>query len=154
MRKSIEYLVEEGPDKGKLFILTRMSAFCADKWARHLVKALAEVGENISPSEINLGIGALAGFRPSLIAHLKEEDADHIYEDLLKCCQIKRDICNPLVEPTKILEADIQDPMTLSKLRNKVFELHVDFLKAAASQIFPLVAAITQGKDILSAEKK
>ncbi|KMQ87284.1 hypothetical protein RF55_13473 [Lasius niger] len=98
-----------------------MSAFEADKWARHLVKALAEAGEKINTTEMNFGIGEL----------------------------IKRDIRNPLVEPTKILEADIEDPMTLTYLRNKVFELHVDFLKAAASQIFPLVAAITQGKDIM-----
>ncbi|NPC90533.1 hypothetical protein HNH97_16805, partial [Gluconacetobacter entanii] len=38
--KSIEYTVaEEGEDCGKVFVITRMSAFDADRWGRHVLHA-------------------------------------------------------------------------------------------------------------------
>ncbi|QCE34677.1 hypothetical protein FAI40_04550 [Acetobacteraceae bacterium] len=142
MLKSTEYLVEEGADKGKLFVITRMSAFAADEWARDIVRGLAAAGNKLLTSSIDLGVGSLANVSFALFGAMHKEDVDRALLLLRECCQIRRDARNPLVEPTKILEVDIEDPQTIKNLYVKAFELHVDFLKAAAELISPIVAAM------------
>ncbi|QCE32929.1 hypothetical protein FAI41_04595 [Acetobacteraceae bacterium] len=144
MRKSIEYLIEDGPDKGKIFIITRMSAFEADEWAADVIQALTKAGTKLHPSREQFGIAGLENLSIGIFANLEKEDRKKAYQDLLNCCQIKRDPKNPLVQPTKILEVDIEDPKTLYRLRTKAFELHMDFIKAAACQVFHLAAAMFQ----------
>ncbi|QCE34704.1 hypothetical protein FAI40_04690 [Acetobacteraceae bacterium] len=142
MRKTIEYLVEEGADKGKLFFITRMSASDADKWALRFIKALADAGDTVRPDSLELGILGIDDKYFDLIGHVEESESEVLLEALLKCCQIKRDPRNPSVEPTKILSVDIEDAQTLSILRRKAYELHTDFIKAAMYQLFHLVAAL------------
>ncbi|QCE34683.1 hypothetical protein FAI40_04725 [Acetobacteraceae bacterium] len=142
MRKSIEYLVEEGDDKGKVFVITRMSAFEADEWASDLIHALSKAESKLRDTGSKMGMASLEGMTIDLLGALDPKDRKKAFADLLACCKIKRDPRNPLVEATKILEVDIEDPMTFIHLREKALSLHVDFIKAAAYQPFLFVAAL------------
>ena len=137
--KSIEWSPATGEDAGRIFVITRMSAFAADKWARHLVKALIQSGAKLPESVLEAGVMGLAGMAMSLFGYLDDDACDKAFQALIDCVQIKR---RPELPAGPLLEVDIQDPQTLTDLRTEAFKLHVGFLKAAASQISPLAAAL------------
>lgn len=146
--KSIEWSPASGEDTGKIFVITRMSAFKADKWARHLVKALIRSGAQIPDSVMEAGVMGMAGMAMSIFGYLDDEACDKAFQSLLDCVQIKR---RPELPAGPMIEADILDPDTLSNLRTEAFKLHVGFLKAAASQISPLAAALLESEESQSA---
>ena len=137
--KSIEWSPATGEDAGRIFVITRMSAFAADKWARHLVKALIQSGAKLPESVLEAGVMGLAGMAMSLFGYLDDDACDKAFQALIDCVQIKR---QPHLPASPMLENDIQDHQTLTDLRTEAFKLHVGFLKAAASQISPLAAAL------------
>ncbi|QCE35639.1 hypothetical protein FAI40_10050 [Acetobacteraceae bacterium] len=147
MRKSIEYIQEEGTDKGKVFVITRMSAFKADEWAMDIVRGLSKAGAKLPIEAKDMGIATLGGLAMTLFGVMDKDISNKALAELLECCQIKRDPKNPNVQPAKILEGDITDPMTLKELRVRAFQLHVDFILAAASLISPLAVALQMGKN-------
>lgn len=148
--KTIEWRPEEGPDsQNKLFVISRMDAFTADKWAMKLIRGLARAGVEVPDSAMTGGIAGLAGVGMALFGHLDEKTCDDVLGTLMGCVKIKRGPEPHTVMPQPLMSADIEDPMTLTSLRTEAFKLHVGFLKAAASQISPLVAALTE-----SGEKK
>ena len=137
--KSIEWSPASGEDAGKLFVITRMSAFTADKWARHLVKALIRAGVSCPESALEGGMLSVGGLAMNVFGYLDDEACDKAFDALMAQVQIKR---QPQLPPANLLEADIDDPQTTTDLRTESFKLHVGFLKAAASQISPLAAAL------------
>lgn len=137
--KSIEWTPADGEDMGKVFIITRMSAFAADKWACHVVRSLVRAGAKVPDSALEGGMISLTGSAVQIFGEMSDDDCDKAFEGLMACCQIKR---SPNAMPSKIIDADIQDARTIFNLRVEAFKLHVDFFKAAAAQISPLAAAI------------
>ncbi|GCD74502.1 hypothetical protein NBRC3299_0794 [Acetobacter pasteurianus NBRC 3299] len=51
---------QEGADKGKMFVITRMSAFEADKWGRHSLLAAILSGADIPGAASGSGMVGLA----------------------------------------------------------------------------------------------
>ncbi|QDH17407.1 hypothetical protein [Swingsia samuiensis] len=141
--KEIEWSPTSGADAGKKFVITRMSAFAADKWARHTIKALIQAGVKVPPSGIKAGLLGMSGLAMNIFGYMDNEECDKAFEALMKCAKIVR----AGTVPSEILDADIDDAETLVKLREEAFKLHVDFFKAAAYQISPLVAALTPQGD-------
>jgi len=141
--KSIEWSPVSGEDAGKRFVITRMPAFAADKWARHTVKALIKSGAKIPDTAMEAGILGLSGVAMQMFGFMDDEDCDKAFQAMLDCVKIQRAAPNGgVLPPSPLLEIDITDPQTLVDLRSEAFKLHVGFFKAAASQISPLAAAL------------
>ncbi|MFT8326697.1 phage tail assembly chaperone [Gluconobacter oxydans] len=145
--KSIEWSPASGEDAGKKFVITRMPAFAADKWARHLSKAVIQSTNKMSDAMLDQavrkameeGILGIASMSMTIFANVDDEACDKAFDQLLQCVKIKRgksELASPL------LEADISDPQTLTDLRSEAFKLHVGFFKAAIFQSSPLAAAL------------
>lgn len=142
--KSIEWTPKEGTDAGKCFVISRMSAFTADRWARNVVRALGRAGARTPREALQSGIAGLSGQSMALFAHMSDEDCEHAFSGLLDCVKIRRDPKKPDVEAAPLIEADISDPNTLPALRAEAFRLNVDFFKAAIYQIYPLIEALRE----------
>ncbi|QDH14123.1 hypothetical protein E3E12_07925 [Formicincola oecophyllae] len=142
MMQETEFSPSEGSDAGKLFVIRPFRAFAGDRWARKVIRALADAGTKLPESALNLGMAGLAGLGMGLFGKMEEQAVEEAFEGLLSCCLIKRDPSNPALPPAPLLEADITDPATLSVLRTEAFKVNVGFMKAAAGQISPLVAAL------------
>lgn len=140
--KQTEWSPQEGSDAGKCFVISRMSAFTADRWARHVVRALARAGANTPREALQSGIAGLSGQSMALFGHMSDEDCDRAFTGLLDCVTIRRDPTNRAIDPAPLIEADITDPSTLPALRAEAFRLNVDFFKAAIYQIYPLIAIL------------
>ncbi|MFT8346601.1 phage tail assembly chaperone [Gluconobacter oxydans] len=145
--KSIEWSPASGEDAGKKFVITRMPAFAADKWARHLSKAVIQSTNKMSDAMLDQavrkameeGILGIASMSMTIFANVDDEACDRAFDQLLQCVKIKRgnsELASPL------LEADISDPQTLTDLRTEAFNLHVGFFKAAIFQSSPLAASL------------
>ncbi|WP_059022486.1 hypothetical protein [Acetobacter ghanensis] len=50
----------EGADKGKTFVITRMSAMEADRWGRHCLQAAIASGADIPGLDADAGLAGLA----------------------------------------------------------------------------------------------
>lgn len=146
--KSIEWRPQEGPDShNKLFVITRMDAFSADRWAMKLIRGLARAGVEVPDSAMSGGLAGLAGVGMALFGHLDDATCQDVLSTLMECVKIKRGPEPHAVMAQPLMAADIEDPMTLTALRTEAFKLHVGFLKAAASQISPFVTALMGNPD-------
>ncbi|GAB6854458.1 hypothetical protein [Asaia astilbis] len=127
----------------KTFLIKRMDAFSADKWARHLIKALTRAGMALPEDAVQLGMtGLSAGSAQSLFGQLDDDAADQAIASLRGTIKRVLDPSNPLL--TRAMNAtDIEDPATLSKLDVEAFRVHVGFFKAAAFFLFPLLEMLT-----------
>ncbi|KMQ87283.1 hypothetical protein RF55_13472 [Lasius niger] len=135
MLKSIEYPIEDGDDQGKIFIIERMPLFTADKWARYLIKALAEAGEKLLESVLKYPVRETTDLALILFGKMKLSDLERSFETLLRCCKVQDSVNKNYRE---IVSEDIEDPMTLTCLRTKALELHRDYLQASYLQLMPL----------------
>ncbi|WP_367159920.1 phage tail assembly chaperone [Kozakia baliensis] len=140
--KEVEVKIDKGDDRGKVFVVSSMPAFKADKWARHLVKALTRAGTQMPDDALKAGIAGLAGVAQTIFGYLDDDDADKAFDTLLECVQIRTDPQNIVVKRA-VIEEDFEDAETLSLVRAEAFKLNVGFLRAAAFQISPLVAALS-----------
>ena len=125
----------------KRFIITRMTAMQADRWARHLVKALTRAGVALPDGATELGMAGLGGIAQALYGQLDNEATDAAINELRKTVKIVRDPSNPAAT-SALMEIDIEDAETLTKLDQEAFRLHVGFFKAAAFFISPIVGML------------
>lgn len=125
----------------KKFIITRMSAMQAERWARHLVKALTRAGVALPDAAAELGMAGLGGIAQALYGQLDDEAADVAITELRKTVKIVRDPANPAATGP-LMDHEIEDAETLTKLDQEAFRLHVDFIRAAALFISPLVGML------------
>jgi len=130
-------LTDGGVDKS----FTRMTAMQADRWARHLVKALTRAGVKLPPEAMELGMVGLAGIAQSLYGQLDDEATDVAITELRKTVKIARDPSNPAATGP-VMDIDIEDAVTLTTLDQEAFRLHVDFIRAAALFISPLLGML------------
>ncbi|MBS1103527.1 hypothetical protein JK202_10955 [Gluconobacter sp. Dm-62] len=154
--KSIEWSPASGEDAGKEFVITRMSAFAADKWARHLSKAVVQSTNKMSEAMLDQavrrameeGILGIASMSMTIFANIDDEACDKAFDALLQCVQIRR---GKSKTPRALLDGDIDDPQTLTDLRSEAFNLHVGFFKAAIFQSSPLAASLIRAVSPASA---
>ncbi|MCW4594270.1 hypothetical protein NO219_09795, partial [Gluconacetobacter entanii] len=91
--KSIEYTVaEEGEDCGKVFVITRMSAFDADRWGRHVLHAALAGGYRAPDGDdVAEGMGSIAEAGMRIFGMMAPEAADTLLDRLMQCVRIIRD---------------------------------------------------------------
>lgn len=137
--KTVEYTHSlPGEDQGKVFVLTRMDAFAADSWARHVLQAAIRGGARVGADMAEAG---LAAFGLEIFGFMEEADLDTALARLMQCVKMRPDPHRPEVTRA-VISADFAEPETLGMVRAEAFRLHVGFLRAAAHQLFPMVAAL------------
>lgn len=140
--KALDYTVSaEGADKGKRFVITRMDAFAADKWARRAVQSAIRGGARVGATLADAGVAGLASVGLEIFGFMEEADLDRAFDQLMACVKIRPDPTHP--DTTRaVIASDFEEPATLGQVREAAFTFHVGFLLAAASQLSPLVAAL------------
>jgi hypothetical protein len=139
MRKTKEVTIAaEGRDKGKRFFITEMSAPRFAEWATRASLAITRGGGNVPAGVLDDGFAGLVAFGLQALASCAFEDARPLLAELDACVQAMPDPSRPgfvrpggLVEDTADQEGDLQEFMSVFRLRQEVLELHLGFSLAA-----------------------
>lgn len=127
--KTKQITIEHGRDKGRVFLITEMSAAHADNWAMRALIALANGGVDLGGLSPQQGMMGMAGVALDALGRLKADDAIPLLNELLDCVQIIPEGGQP--RPLNLDFNDVEDFTTLWRLRKEVFALHTDFLQHA-----------------------
>lgn len=152
MAKSVTVVCpHEGADKGKRFVITRMSAVAADRWGRHCLQAAASSGADIPGVAQGGGLAAVAAAGIGIFAAMDPARMDALIDQLLQCVQMQPDPATPaMLLSWDVVAAgeQIEEIPTLGWLQKEAFALHVDFFKGVG-QLFSLLMLMlgTESKD-------
>ena len=127
--KTKQITIEHGRDKGRVFLITEMSAAHADNWAMRALIALANGGVDLGGLSPQQGMMGMARVALDALGRLKADDAIPLLNELLDCVQIIPEGGQP--RPLNMDFNDVEDFTTLWRLRKEVFALHTDFLQHA-----------------------
>lgn len=127
--KTKQITIENGRDKGRVFLITEMSAAHADNWAMRALIALANGGVDLGGLSPQQGMMGMARVALDALGRLKADDAIPLLNELLDCVQIIPEGGQP--RPLNMDFNDVEDFTTLWRLRKEVFALHTDFLQHA-----------------------
>ena len=127
--KTKQITIEHGRDKGRVFLMTEMSAAHADNWAMRALIALANGGVDLGGLSPQQGMMGMAGVALDALGRLKADDAIPLLNELLDCVQIIPEGGKP--RPLNMDFNDVEDFTTLWRLLKEVFALHTDFLQHA-----------------------
>lgn len=122
MRKTVD-ITGIARDESRVYRITEMSAFKAEKWAMRALWAIAganvELPENISTAPlaklVEIGFTALSKIPFNI--------AEPLLNEILECVTVVL----PDSSTRKLLPDDIEEFRTILKLRKEVIALHVDF---------------------------
>ena len=131
---AIVTITEDGRDQGKKFLVTEMSAAGAEFWAVRALMALARSGLDIPDNIVARGAAAMASFGFRALAAASPVDAKMLMDELMGCVQIMPDPANPsVVRPVKF-DGDVEELMTLLRLKKEAFSLIFGFFLDYAKQ--------------------
>ncbi len=118
----------EGRDKGKVFVLTELSAYEAEDWAGRALFALMNAGVEIPENIAQAGLAGVAALGMTALTKLPYDSAKPLLDSVMGCVKIQP---SPNVVRAHIAD-DIEEVATLLTLRKHVLGLHMDFSMAAA----------------------
>lgn len=134
MRKTAVVTInDEGRDKGKIFVLKEMPASVAERWATQALLILAKSGVQLPPDVEKAGWAGMALLGFQALSQSKFEDVQPLLDEMWQCVSIRPDLRHPeIVRPllwggADGEGADIEEVVTLLKLRAEVFNLHAGF---------------------------
>lgn len=132
MRRTATITIDaEGRDKGKVYLLTEMSASQGERWAMRAFLALAKSGFEVPPDIASAGLAGIAIMGIRIFGGMSFEDAELLANEMFQCISVMPDPARP--EVTRgLVESDIEEIATRLRLRKEVFALHVDFSKVVA----------------------
>lgn len=130
MRKKSQYTVpDDGRDKGKVFLITEMSASKGEAWAMRCLLALAAGNTQMPDDWESLGMAGLAEIGIRAVCGLKWDVAEPLLAEMMECVQIIPNPSTPQVI-RGLIEDDIEEVKTRLSIRMEVWKLHMDFLSA------------------------
>ena len=135
----------EGADHNKRFVITRMSAFEADRWGRHCLQAALGGGADLTGISPEDGLAGLAAAGIGLFGSMEPERMDSLLERLMRCVSVQPDPANPSLR-RPLHESDIEEIPTVGWLQKEAFALHVDFFRGVGL-LFSLPAPTGGEKD-------
>lgn len=122
-------ITAEGRDKGKVFVLTEMSASRAEAWAARALLALMAGNVQLPAGIEKLGFAGLVQVGVRALTGLRWEAAEPLLAEMMTCVQVMPDPSKPtVVRP--LIEDDIEEVATRIALRREIWELHTGFLQA------------------------
>lgn len=132
MARKVETLVIDaaGRDKGKHFVITEMSAVAAEKWAWRALSAVARAGVEIPEDIAGAGMAGIAAIGIRAITTLAFADAEPLLDEMMACAVFMPSPAKPAVTRA-IREDDIEEPVTVLRIRDEVVKLHLGFSVAA-----------------------
>ena len=136
----------EGEDKGKTFVITRMNAFDADKWGRHVLQAAIGSGASIPGVAEGAGLAGVAAAGINIFGAMSPERTDELLAVLMECVVYVPDPTRPEVTMpfrTACSAQQIEEIPTIGWLQKEAFSLHVDFFKGVG-QLFSLLSLLLQ----------
>ena len=112
-----------GRDSARVYKITEMPAFRAEKWAIKALWLIAATGADLPSNLEHAPFGEFV--RQGLTALFKVDfrDAEPLLDEMLNCVSI---VTKAGARPLIMLD-DFEDPRTILKIRKEVFELHTDF---------------------------
>lgn len=125
-------ITEEGRDKDKVFEITELSAAQAEWWALRAFRLLAKSGVDVGENE-GLGMQGLVVQGLASLAKIDPLDVKPLLDEMWTCVRI---VSDPQKNPTfvrELMDEDIEEVMTLIRLRAEVFTLHTGFSIPGAS---------------------
>lgn len=129
-RKVSKFTVQtEGRDKGKLFVLTEMSASRSEDWGIRALLALASSGVELPDDVQEMGMAGIAVMGVQALSGLRYEAVKPLMDEMFACVEFCPDPGKPHVVRA-LVEDDIEEPGTRLQIRKAILELHVDFSKA------------------------
>jgi hypothetical protein len=136
MRKTkLVQIAEDNRDRGKCYFLTEMSAFDTEQWGWRAMLAASNGGVEIPSDVLGAGIAGVAVMGLRMVGAMKFADAAPLMDEMLKCVQVIPDFAN---HPNVMLpfdpriEGQVEEAVTLLRLRADLFELHTGFSIAGA----------------------
>jgi hypothetical protein len=132
-RKTAVFVVEdEGRDRGKQFLLTEMAPIDTERWAMRAFMALARANIDIGPDAMAGGMAGFARLGLSSLAKADYRDVEPLLAEMLNCVEYQYEPRKPQLRRKLDVDAgDIEEVVTLMKLRMEVFKLHANFLTPA-----------------------
>ena len=147
-RRIIDFKIDGVPsnqrgerDNGKMFRLTEMSPFAAEKWAAKALLALMKSGVDVPENYKELGLAGLAGMSMKAFGGIDPETLIPLMDEMLSCVKCVPDPRHPEQSARPLVEEDIEEVTTLLKLRDKLLELHLGFSLAEKLSTFSASAA-------------
>ena len=115
----------EGRDKGKVFRLTEMPAYKAEKWAARALLALLASGLDVPDETAKAGLAGVASMGLGAFTRLEWEKTEPLMDEMMECVQF---VPSPGVVRSVMTQADdIEEVSTYLTLRREVLELHLGF---------------------------
>lgn len=135
MRKSINYVVTDtGRDNGKTYVLTEMSADKAEKWAMRALLAMVNSGYDVPQSALSGGFGGLVEVGFKGLFSIRWDLLEPLMDEMMQCVQFMPNRATPhVIRP--LFDGDIEEVLTLPKLRWEILKLHADFLEPVARSV-------------------
>lgn len=130
-KKATVTISAEGRDKGKVFVLTELSAYEAEDWAGRALFALMNAGVEIPDNIAEAGLAGVAALGIKALTKLPYKSAKPLLDKMMTCVEIQPSPSDPRVVRALIAD-DIEEVATLLTLRKQVLGLHMDFSMAAA----------------------
>jgi len=150
-RKTLTVMITaEGRDKGKMFVLTEMSATQAEKWAARALLALGASGVEIPDGIEGQGLAGVAAIGIRAFAGLPWHLAEPLLDEMFRCVSFVPNPSQPnVVRGTAVgavgpmVEDDIEEIATRVRLREEVISLHLGFSISAYISKFRQASTMT-----------
>jgi len=127
-RKTETIVIEdEGRDKGKVFVITELSSYAAEKWALRALLALTKAGFELPDGAQSAGMAGMASVGFEALGNLDFDVAEPLLDEMWQCIKFKP---SEGAMPRAVLQGDngdIEEVKTRISLRMAVFKLHVGF---------------------------
>lgn len=139
-RRELFYTAQDdGRDNGKVFKIVEMSAFQAESFAYRVGLALAKGGvqlpdelmSRVKDNQFNMADLAVIGLQ--CLTGLNFGDLKPLLDDIQECIHIIPDKKHGHIT-RPIIDDDIEEVLTIVKLRKMVMELHLNFSQTADTQ--------------------
>lgn len=136
MRKTATYTATDGRDKGKLFLITEMSAAQGESWAMRALLALIKTNAEIPEDFTQLGIAGLAELGFKALSGLDWIVLEPLLNEMFRTIEIVPDPKNTAIRRALEDQAnDIEEISTRLKLRLEFWKLNLGFLAAVAPSL-------------------
>jgi hypothetical protein len=130
-------IVDEGRDKGKVFVLTEKDALTAWKWGIRAMLAITKTGVQIPDEMMKMGVVGILAVGLYRLQFISWSDMEPLINEMLTCVQMMPTPDRPnILRP--LFPDDIEEVSTLTTLGKEVFELHTGFFPKEMPSTSPL----------------
>jgi hypothetical protein len=150
-RTRVVTITEPGRDIGKSFLLTELDAFSGEWWAIRALTVLGNAGVNLPGNALESGMAGIAAVEAStgavsalMVAGLRmlpgvdPNALKPLLDEMMNCVQYRPAMGGTQLPPQPLMYgefAQIEEIMTIMKLRAELIELHTGFSLAGANSI-------------------